>query len=109
MEFNPNVQVLNVPDEDDGLGPPPANNPQLRRQNAEVLNFVNVNGDPYRIQYGENGSEYITINNVIYPLNTNSNGRYIMMGDNVQPVTGGRRSRKSRRRKSRKSKRSRRV
>ena len=83
------------------MPPPP---PQLRRQNAVVL--VTVNGNPYPIQYGENGSEYITINDVNYNLNMDSNGRYIMMGDNVQPVTGGRR-RKSKR--TRKSKRSRRV
>ena len=67
------------------MPPPP---PQLRRQNAVVL--VTVNGNPYPIQYGENGSEYITINDVNYNLNMDSNGRYIMMGDNVQPVTGGR-------------------
>lgn len=91
----------------DWKGDPPPPPPPLIRRDAEVLNFVNVNGDPYRIQYGENGSEYITINHVNYPLNMNSNGRYIMMGDNVQPVTGGRRSRRRKSRKSRKSKRTR--
>ena len=92
------VNQPNVFDPND-MPPPP---PQLRRQDAVVL--VSVNGNPYPIQYGANGSEYITINDVIYNLNMDSNGRYIMMGDNVQPVTGGRR-RKSQ--KSRKSKRSR--
>jgi hypothetical protein len=104
MEVNPQNVLANVTQNDEDIPPPP----RLTRQNAEVSHNVTVNGKEYPVQYTLDGLEYITINDEIYNLFADANGRYIMMND-VQTPIGGRRSRRSKSRKSKRSRRSRRV
>jgi hypothetical protein len=87
----------------------PPHPPRLIRQNAvEIGNRVNVNGTDYDIR-NVDGIEFIIINNDLYNLKTDANGRYIIMTDGVtQRATGGRR-RSRRNKRSRSRRRSRRV
>ena len=118
MEFNPNVPDF---DEDDGLGPPPANNPVLRRDE-----FIDIGQQRYRMENGVNGSQIVTVNDIPYTVQLDSNNnKFIDINGTIyralqQPQGplvaamaanqgGRRRSRRRKSKRSRKSRRSRRV